>query len=584
MAKFTNAFAEILALIEPNKNEIEFDVLTVKVGKKSERYEIDNKRLFYIVSEIISSSKYKDYRHRERLTAEITQNLSSYFNIRLKGRTASFPIKTRVGDVHAKDELTKNYFEELRCCGITENGVDSNAAERETELTGEISRIQKDTLLPIPFVRYDDFQIIEIKNNSDTPEKVALLNLFSAESGKFYLNKFGLSKKTFIGKDIYSNSDFEFSSVTKLACVLEWSLYHQLNYFNIGTPKTAKLVFDNRDKEFYLHVTFQFLPHTDKEGKLHYLKRSFDRQKTRISETGLDENKRKKIYSCYDALTGEVIDIPSTNKTTENKTRETESFLGVDLGRVCLAAFAVVKDGKILYKDFAETGQFSQKLYRLYDEISILQSAGKQNRKRLRELHKKILQITNHNIHRTANRIIWARDYYNAELVLENLKGLKSLPKKKIQQYGKLSVLLTYKSQLKGFRLIKFNPPEAYYEIYPSQTSKLCSRCGFTHQENRQMKISQKDFKCIACNFEDNADMNAAVNIARLGEYYLKYKELYPTFDEYLIKIAGCYKANFDEYKERQKKRRELFTLTKMIDRQIKKQKLVHKEKLVDVL
>jgi transposase len=49
------------------------------------------------------------------------------------------------------------------------------------------------------------------------------------------------------------------------------------------------------------------------------------------------------------------------------------------------------------------------------------------------------------------------------------------------------------------------------YTINPKYTSQQCLRCGHTNKLNR---ITQRQFKCIKCNFEMNADFNASANIA----------------------------------------------------------------------
>jgi putative transposase len=46
--------------------------------------------------------------------------------------------------------------------------------------------------------------------------------------------------------------------------------------------------------------------------------------------------------------------------------------------------------------------------------------------------------------------------------------------------------------------------------INPAYTSQRCSHCGFTHEDNRD----DKQFKCQDCEYEANADYNAAKNIA----------------------------------------------------------------------
>ena len=49
------------------------------------------------------------------------------------------------------------------------------------------------------------------------------------------------------------------------------------------------------------------------------------------------------------------------------------------------------------------------------------------------------------------------------------------------------------------------------YTINPKYTSQQCLRCGHINKLNR---ITQRQFKCIRCKFEMNADFNASANIA----------------------------------------------------------------------
>ena len=51
-------------------------------------------------------------------------------------------------------------------------------------------------------------------------------------------------------------------------------------------------------------------------------------------------------------------------------------------------------------------------------------------------------------------------------------------------------------------------------EVPAHHTSQACSRCGFTHKDNRP---SQAEFVCQDCGFECNADHNASENIRKRG-------------------------------------------------------------------
>ncbi|MDI6719073.1 MAG: zinc ribbon domain-containing protein [Methanomicrobiales archaeon] len=66
--------------------------------------------------------------------------------------------------------------------------------------------------------------------------------------------------------------------------------------------------------------------------------------------------------------------------------------------------------------------------------------------------------------------------------------------------FHQLRSFIEYKTRRVGVRVID----GAY-------TSQQCSVCGFTHSDNRP---DQAAFRCLACGHTENADINAARNIA----------------------------------------------------------------------
>jgi len=89
---------------------------------------------------------------------------------------------------------------------------------------------------------------------------------------------------------------------------------------------------------------------------------------------------------------------------------------------------------------------------------------------------------------------------------LENLDGLKAA---KVGNFvlndwaiADFHSKLEYKAEEYGIKVVYVNP---------RYTSQRCSRCGFIDSENRE---EQAVFKCLKCGFEENADRNAALNIA----------------------------------------------------------------------
>lgn len=92
--------------------------------------------------------------------------------------------------------------------------------------------------------------------------------------------------------------------------------------------------------------------------------------------------------------------------------------------------------------------------------------------------------------------------------VFENLTGIKKKNKgrrfnKKLGNwsFSQLQIFTQYKAEDIGKHVMFINP---------KNTSRTCSKCGFTDKKNRHGHI----FKCKQCGFELNADLNASRNIA----------------------------------------------------------------------
>jgi hypothetical protein len=61
--------------------------------------------------------------------------------------------------------------------------------------------------------------------------------------------------------------------------------------------------------------------------------------------------------------------------------------------------------------------------------------------------------------------------------------------------------------------IVKLDEPGIRYRsVQPAYTSQECSRCGCVDENNRR---SQAAFQCVNCGYAENADVNAARNIAK---------------------------------------------------------------------
>ena len=71
-------------------------------------------------------------------------------------------------------------------------------------------------------------------------------------------------------------------------------------------------------------------------------------------------------------------------------------------------------------------------------------------------------------------------------------------------------------TEQRGIKMVK---------VSPAYTSQQCSQCGAIDKNNRQ----GEKFLCTACGYENDADLNASLNILHRGVYSpsLPQKELF---------------------------------------------------------
>lgn len=109
--------------------------------------------------------------------------------------------------------------------------------------------------------------------------------------------------------------------------------------------------------------------------------------------------------------------------------------------------------------------------------------------------------------HKYSRRIIEiARKAGCGVIQMENLEGISQANKfLKNWTYFDLQQKIKYKAEEVGIE-VRF--------VEPRYTSQRCSECGHIDRENRP---DQATFKCTRCGYEENADFNAARNLATEG-------------------------------------------------------------------
>ena len=181
---------------------------------------------------------------------------------------------------------------------------------------------------------------------------------------------------------------------------------------------------------------------------------------------------------------------------------DVEDVLGIDMGIVTLA-----KDSD----DETYSGQAVEDNRRKFEHRrrNLQKKQTKSAKRKLKKISGKqarFQKITNHEI---SKKIVQKAQDTRRAIGLEDLTGIREAKVRRRQRarhsnwsFYDLQTKITYKAERAGIPVIF---------VDPKNTSRTCSKCGCVDKANRK---SQSIFLCISCGFAENADYNAAVNIA----------------------------------------------------------------------
>jgi len=203
-----------------------------------------------------------------------------------------------------------------------------------------------------------------------------------------------------------------------------------------------------------------------------------------------------------------VVDVPEESPITP------EGYLGVDLGIVNIAT---TSDG-VRY-----TGEACDKTRTKYSKLKAgLQSTGtKSAKRRLRIISGRERRFKTSINHKVSKEIVQDAKDTKRAIVIEDLTYIRSRTTVRHEQrerhskwaFGQLRRFIEYKAKIAGV-LVEL--------IDARNTSRTCSECGYVDKNNRHGQV----FKCLACGHEENADLNAAKNIAAEGRSQSAYSGL----------------------------------------------------------
>ena len=195
---------------------------------------------------------------------------------------------------------------------------------------------------------------------------------------------------------------------------------------------------------------------------------------------------------------------------------EPRSFLGVDRGIYNLASLSVIDEsGQIAERKNVDGRNLRLVQRKLERRQRKVQQRGKRYTSRARR------HFADEAVHTAANEIVAMAARHQAQVIIENLGPMtsRSGPRKRSNfnrvlnrsQYQKLQSALAYKLAVVGL--------PAPISVHPGYTSQTCPCCGHRDSANREKRpdgdgFKLDVFKCVACGFADDADLNAARVIA----------------------------------------------------------------------
>lgn len=186
---------------------------------------------------------------------------------------------------------------------------------------------------------------------------------------------------------------------------------------------------------------------------------------------------------------------------------KTGKYVGVDLG---LKSFAVLSDNTVInnMKFFREKQSEITKIQKHLSRKKKGSNRYKKNKFRIARLCNKIANKRNNFLHNVTTSLVNNYDVIciedlNVSGMLSNHKLAKAISDTSFSMFRSM---LEYKCNWYGKELVVID------RFYPS--SKTCSKCGWKKED---LTLSDRVFKCENCGIEIDRDLNAAINIQRVG-------------------------------------------------------------------
>jgi len=197
-------------------------------------------------------------------------------------------------------------------------------------------------------------------------------------------------------------------------------------------------------------------------------------------------------------------------KEVEEPKPNPHKIIAIDIGDRNIATKVELVNGRIRNPKFY--GREVRGIRRHYDWLR-RRLGEKKLLKVIKRIGRKEHRKVNDLLHKISRDVVNRAKELDATIVIGDLKGIRRKNRGRNlnriinrMPYHRLTQYIRYKAEWEGIPVL----------IIPEfNTSKICHRCG---EEGR--RVSQGLFKCPNCGLEYNADLNGAINIAKLSLGY----------------------------------------------------------------
>jgi len=229
-------------------------------------------------------------------------------------------------------------------------------------------------------------------------------------------------------------------------------------------------------------------------------------QRIKLSSATISRDVDRWFVSFFIKTTNSLPTLPDLKTITE------QEIVGVDLG---IKELAVTSDGQTFEHPKAYQ-KYLKRLKRYQQQVSRKKKGSNSRKKavqKLGQLHRKIRNIRKDASNKLTTSVVKTKPKL---IVIEELRVKNMLKNHKLAgsisdaSFGEIKRQFEYKSVWNGINLIK--APTFY------ASSKFCSVCGKKHKE---LKLSDRTWRCDNCNTEHDRDLNAAMNLKYYGLWLL---------------------------------------------------------------